>query len=84
MDEWLDTDPFSNPLCEPFIVILDNVCDDLFACLDTVCFHLVKEILPLYESTTIQRTVELNFVLVALLLTVFGVSYLIRELRYRN
>ena len=72
MDEWLDTDPYSNPLCKPFIVIMDNVCEDLFACLDTVCFHLVKEILPLYESTTIKRATELNLVLVIVLIAWIG------------
>ena len=80
-----DIDPYSNPLCSGIENNLRNYCgDDIYTCMDLMCEYIATNVIEMYESTTVQRIVEINLVLAALLLTVFGVSYLIRELRYRN
>ena len=80
-----DIDPYSNPLCSGIENNLRSYCgDDIYTCMDLMCEYIATNVIEMYESTTVQRIVEINLVLAALLLTVFGVSYLIRELRYRN
>lgn len=80
-----DIDPYSNPLCSGIENNLRAYCgDDIYTCMDLMCEYIATNVIEMYESTTVQRIVEINLVLAALLLTVFGVSYLIRELRYRN
>ena len=78
-------DPLSHPLCVDIENQLVGLCPDLFACWDKMCTYIVDTLISgIYESTTVQQVVHLNFVLVVLILTVLGLSFLVRELRFRR
>lgn len=81
--EDIDTNPFTQPLCEGFSVRLDNLCNDLSACLEAVCEHLIWFVLPRYESTNMRWVIEVNFVLIFAIVAVLTVCVWLMN-KYRS
>ncbi len=72
MDE---LNPYTHRLCKKFVVALEEVCEDLFACLEAACEALLSDILTLYSSTAIPMIVKVNIGVTVLVIAVFSLLF---------